>query len=98
MYLRGRPPGSIPCDTTGLAPVGAPPGHWEFAMLHDLLHGLGLVATCAPHHHLSGHASDSPNDLMWSGNAPWQLPPQLDIGRMTVEQQTVRRSFAAVVR
>ncbi len=53
----------------------------DIAMLHELVHTLGFVAECAPHHTLNGHASDSPNDLMWSGNAPWQLPPRLDIGR-----------------
>ncbi|MEX2647128.1 MAG: PASTA domain-containing protein, partial [Gaiellaceae bacterium] len=53
----------------------------EFAMLHDIFHGLGAAPTCSPHHTLSGHVSDSPNDLMWSGGQPWQLPPKLDIGR-----------------
>jgi len=56
-------------------PVGESLGYWEFAMLHDIFHA------CAPHHTLSGHVSDSPNDLMWSGDQPWQLPPRLDIGR-----------------
>ena len=33
--------------------ASAPPTYWEYAMLHDILHGLGLVAPCAPHHHLA---------------------------------------------
>ncbi|MEX0673724.1 MAG: PASTA domain-containing protein [Gaiellaceae bacterium] len=74
MYLRGL--GGL-CSL----PVGESLGYWEFAMLHDIFHGLGAAPTCAPHHTLSGHVSDSPNDLMWSGDQPWQLPPRLDIGR-----------------
>jgi hypothetical protein len=81
MYLKGAPPGSIPCATNRLAEGGGPPGFFEFGMLHELLHTLGFVAQCAPHHTRAGHASDNPNDLMWAGDAPWQLPPRLDIGR-----------------
>lgn len=80
MYLRGRPPGAD-CSQNGFAAAGAPPTYWEYAMLHDLLHGLGLVATCAPNHHLAGHVSDFANDLMWAGSQPWLFPAKLDIGR-----------------
>jgi len=55
-------------------------GYWEFAMLHDSLHTLGAVATCALHHTLSGHVSDGNNDLMYSGAQPW-YPSVLDNGR-----------------
>ena len=80
MYLRGRPGGSF-CENNGFAAASAPPTYWEYAMLHDLLHGLGFVAVCAPHHHLAGHVSDFANDLMWAGNQPWSFPARLDIGR-----------------
>jgi hypothetical protein len=80
MYLRGRPPGAM-CELNGFAAASAPPTYWEYAMLHDLLHGLGLVAACAPHHHLAGHVADFANDLMWAGNQPWLFPARLDIGR-----------------
>ena len=80
MYLRGRPSG-VMCELNGFAAATAPPTYWEYAMLHDILHGLGMVPTCAPHHHLSGHVSDFANDLMWAGNQPWQFPAHLDIGR-----------------
>jgi hypothetical protein len=80
MYLRGRPPGAV-CETNPFAAATSPPGYWEYAMLHDILHGLGMVPTCAPHHHLAGHVSDFANDLMWAGSAPWQFPARLDIGR-----------------
>jgi hypothetical protein len=81
MYLRGEPPGSPPCSVNPLASPGGEPGYMDIGMLHELVHTLGFVAECAPHHTRSGHASDSPNDLMWAGDAPWELPPRLDIGR-----------------
>ena len=81
LYLRGEPPGAPPCDTNELAAPGAEPGYLDIAMLHEIAHTLGFAATCAPHHTRSGHTSDSPNDLMWAGDAPWELPPRLDIGR-----------------
>lgn len=79
MYLNGLPQGPVPCGSNPLR--SGEPGYWEFAMLHDILHTFGIVGQCAPHHTRAGHVSDSANDLMWSGDAPWQLPPQLDIGR-----------------
>jgi hypothetical protein len=78
MYLHGTPPGGIPCDTNTLAPGGAP-GYLDFGMLHELMHTLGFVATCAPHQTRAGHVPDT-NDLMYGGDAPWQLPPTLDVG------------------
>jgi hypothetical protein len=81
MYLKGQAPGAPACSTN---PVGASleaPGYMDFGMLHELVHTLGYVATCAPHHVLNGHASDNRNDLMYAGSESWQLPPRLDIGR-----------------
>jgi hypothetical protein len=81
MYLKGQIPGAPAC---GSNPVGASleaPGYMDFGMLHELVHTLGFVATCAPHHTLSGHTSDNRNDLMYAGSENWQLPPRLDIGR-----------------
>ena len=80
MYLQGEPPGGIGCNTNRLGASPTATGYLDIAMLHEFIHSLGLVSTCAPSHHLSGHVSDSPNDLMWSGDAPWELPPRLDIG------------------
>jgi hypothetical protein len=48
-----------------------PPGYWEFAMLHEILHTLGFVAQCAPNHHRAGHTSDNANDVMWAGEGFW---------------------------
>jgi hypothetical protein len=49
-------------------------------MLHELVHTLGFVAACAPHHTLAGHVSDDPQDLMYAGPLAWQ-PSMLDVGR-----------------
>ena len=47
-------------------------------MIHEIMHTLGFVPTCAPHHTLAGHVSDDPRDLMYAGSAPWQ-PSILDV-------------------
>ena len=80
IYLKGTPPGAPACSTNSLASSEDKPGYFEFAMLHDVIHALGIVATCAPNHTLRGHVSDSPNDLMYAGSLPW-YPSVLDIGR-----------------
>jgi hypothetical protein len=82
MYLRGTPPGSPACGTNSLAASpSAPPGYFEFGMLHEILHTLGFVASNAPREHAAGHVPES-NDLMYSGTAPWALPNLvLDIGQ-----------------
>lgn len=79
MYLHGLPSGPVPCDRNPIAPNGQP-GYIDFSMLHELLHTLGFVPTCATHHTRAGHVSDATNDLMYAGDAPWQLPPLLDVG------------------
>lgn len=78
MYLRGAPPGAPPCASS---PLPGPPGYFEWGMLHELFHTLGFVASCAPRHTRAGHVSEPANDLMYAGDAPWQLPPSLDVGR-----------------
>ena len=52
----------------------------DLAMLHEVMHTLGFVPTCAPHHTRSGHVSDSPTDLMYAGDEQW-TPSVLDFGR-----------------
>lgn len=52
----------------------------DLAVLHETLHTLGAVATCAPHHTRAGHVSDGPDDLMYAGDEPW-VPSVLDKGR-----------------
>ncbi len=81
IYLKGTfADPTIPACASN--PVGASPdtpGYIEFATLHEVLHTMGIVPTCAPHQVLSGHTSDSPTDLMYAGNQPWQ-PSVLDVG------------------
>jgi hypothetical protein len=79
LYLKGEPPGAPACATNEFASSPFNPAYWEFAMLHEILHGLGVVARCAPHHTLEGHVSDDPRDLMYAGPQPWQ-PSLLDAG------------------
>jgi hypothetical protein len=84
LFLRGTPPGT-PCISS---PLGRnPPGYFEFAMLHEIVHVLGFVPGCAPHYTpMRGpHVSDSRFDLMYTGtepigtNEPGRM--RLDVGR-----------------
>lgn len=79
LYLFGTPPNAAPCATNPFASSEDRPGYKEFAMLHELLHTMGFVATCAPHETLRGHVSNDPRDLMYAGPLPWQ-PSILDVG------------------
>jgi hypothetical protein len=76
LYLRGEVPGSPPC-LQAFADEGEAPGYLEFAMLHEILHSLGLAATCAPHSDGAGHTNDTPKDLLYTGPEPW-YPDRLD--------------------
>jgi hypothetical protein len=78
-YLRSQIPGLAPCFDY-FAPPGGPSRYPEFSMLHEMMHVLGIVGTCAPHHHDAGHVNESPTDLMWSGVGSWS-PSVLDVGR-----------------
>jgi hypothetical protein len=51
----------------------------DFAVLHEILHAIGFVPSCAPNHTRDGHVSDSPRDLMYAGAEPWR-PAVLDAG------------------
>lgn len=80
LYLKGTPPGAPACSTNSFATNENTTGYWEFSMVHEIVHALGFVATCAPNETLQGHVSDSPTDLMYAGSQPWQ-PSVIDIGR-----------------
>jgi hypothetical protein len=79
LYLRGVIDETIHCEDTPITTSPAVAGYWEHAMLHELIHTLGFVPTCAPNETLTGHASDGPTDLMYSGPEPWS-PDTLDNG------------------
>jgi hypothetical protein len=51
----------------------------DLAMLHEMLHLMGFVPTCATHSTGNGHVSDSPTDLMYAGPDNW-YPSVLDVG------------------
>jgi hypothetical protein len=78
LYLKGAIPNARPCATVLFATSEDAPGYWEFSLLHETFHTLGVVATCAPHHTNRGHVSEDPRDLMYGGTLPWQ-PSILDI-------------------
>jgi len=81
LYLRGTPPGAPPCVANPFATSAtAAPGYLEYAMLHEIMHTMGFVASNAPNHVLAGHAGDDNRDLMYAGSLPWQ-PSILDVGR-----------------
>jgi plastocyanin len=71
LYLNGLYDSEVPCRDNPFAGPGDPPAYAEFAMLHEIMHTLGFVATCAPNHTRSGHTSDNANDLMWAGDGYW---------------------------
>ena len=81
-YLQGAIPGHSPCFAEGFPARGAPANYTAFAMFHDVMHTMGIVGRCAPHHSADypGHVSDSSQDLMYSGPEPWR-PSILDAGR-----------------
>ncbi len=79
LYLQGMPPGAPPCADQPLGAGIDSPGYLEHAMLHELVHTLGYVAECAPNHHSTGHVSDDPTDLMYTGSEPWYAQV-LDVG------------------
>ena len=73
LYLHGLPNSAVPCDRNAFASAGGVPRYWEFSWIHELVHTLGFVATCAPNHTRAGHVSTPTNDLMYAGDAPWNL-------------------------
>ncbi|MFM2415159.1 MAG: hypothetical protein RI911_852 [Candidatus Parcubacteria bacterium] len=57
-------------------------GYREYSMIHEILHAVGAVPKCAPHHTLNGHVSDSTKDIMYQGEKSWELPHLvLDVNR-----------------
>jgi hypothetical protein len=82
LYLRGLPTYQYPCASNRFAGATEAPWYWEFVMVHEVLHGLGFVPECAPHHHRAGHVTSPNEDLMWAGDVgSWALPAKLDVGR-----------------
>jgi hypothetical protein len=81
-YLDGNPPNSPACNTNEPGTSATAPEYTDFGMLHEIMHAIGLVSTCAPHHttgDYESHVTDGSTDLMYAGDQPW-YPSQLDIG------------------
>ncbi len=73
VYLGGVPPGVTPnCgDTRPWGQASLTPNYIDYAVLHELVHSLGIVPDAAPNEHLQGHVFDSASadrarDLMYS--------------------------------
>lgn len=83
MYLRGAPNG-VQCGAQSFVTSATDfPKYWEFAMLHDILHTLGIVADVAPNHTVAypGHVPNR-NDLMYGGSGSWIIDATtvIDVG------------------
>jgi len=65
------------CRSESFGVSGTEPGYLEFSALHEIVHTLGFVPSCAPHVTEVTHVSDDPNDLMYAGPLPW-TPSVLD--------------------
>lgn len=70
MYLKSTI-GGVACEARPWGQSTSALGYFDWAMLHDLLHGLGIVPNGAPNQHAFGHAFDSSApqpqiDLMYS--------------------------------
>jgi hypothetical protein len=78
MYLKSTV-GGVACESRPWGQGDGGLGYYDWAMLHDLFHGLGIVPAASPNHHSFGHAFDvrspTPNvDLMYSPRAGMNDP------------------------
>jgi hypothetical protein len=94
MYLNGLPGSAVPCASNPIGGSSTTPGYIEFAMLHESLHGLGLVADAAPNEHSSGHTADSARDLMYAPR-PGTADPYWDIYSGAVVLDAGRNQYYA---
>jgi hypothetical protein len=82
MYLKSTI-GGVACESRPWGQGDGGLGYYDWAMLHDLMHGIGIVPTRAPNQHTTGHVFDvnapNPNvDLMYSPR-PGMSDPYWDI-------------------
>jgi hypothetical protein len=78
LYLDGLPGGSVPCASNPVGGSSTTPGYFEYAMLHETVHGLGFVADAAPDEHSMGHVFDTARDLMYA-QRPGTSDPYWDL-------------------
>jgi hypothetical protein len=70
------------CRTVPFAAGTEPPAFLEFLALHEMLHVLGFVPSCAPNYARTGHVNDSVNDVMYSAEDTGTVlgqPSELDV-------------------
>jgi hypothetical protein len=83
MYLKGTPGGHSCGAQQFVTEPTQFPRYWEFAMLHDLVHTLGIVAAHAPNHTAAypAHVPER-NDLMYGGASYWIIDASttIDVG------------------
>lgn len=98
MYLQAQPSGGS-CATSFVSSPTSPPGYWEFAALHDLLHTFGIVSRSAPHHQdeYPAHVPEN-NDLMFTGTGSWMIGPSMiiDVGNDDYFGDDVGASLASL--
>jgi hypothetical protein len=77
LYVRGEPPGSPPCHSNVLGGSATVPGYFEYSMVHEIMHTIGIVGDRAPNEHRSGHVFDgnvdaatAARDLMYAARSP----------------------------
>ncbi len=76
LYLKGTPPGALPCANNRFATDERSAGYLEFLALHEVFHVVGAVQRCAPQW-TGDHVGDDPGDLMYAGSSPWR-PARID--------------------
>lgn len=57
MYLKSTV-GGVACESRAWGQPSRTLGYFDWAMMHDLLHGIGIVDSAAPHHQSFGHTFD----------------------------------------
>ena len=82
MYLKSTV-GGVRCESRPWGQGNGTLGYFDWAMMHDLMHGLGIVPAGAPNQHTFGHVFDvsaaNPNtDLMYTPR-PGQSDPSWGI-------------------
>jgi hypothetical protein len=82
VYLQGMPPGTTkPCgDSFPWGQASLVPSYIDYAVLHELVHSMGIVPNSSPNEHAQGHVFDATatapaRDLMYSprtsGDPAW---------------------------
>ena len=87
VYLEGMPPGvTVPCgDSFPWGQASLVPSYIDYAILHELVHSMGIVAQTSPNQHAQGHVYDvssatpardlmyaprTSSDPAWATNSP----------------------------